>query len=101
MFLMTARRLSGAELYRMNVASGCYPKADLLPAAQAMAREIASKVPLAVEAAKRAFTLNAYMPLREGYVYEQTQTALLAKTEDTKEALAAFAEKRKPVFRGR
>ena len=101
MFLLTARRLSGAELYRMNVASGCFPKADLLPAAQAMAREIAGKVPLAVEAAKRAFTLNEYMPLREGYVYEQTQTASLAKTEDTKEALAAFAEKRKPVFKGR
>lgn len=101
MFLMTARRLSGSELYRMNVASGCYPKADLLPAAQAMAKEIAGKVPLAVEAAKRAFTLNEYMPLREGYVYEQTQTAALAKTEDTKEALAAFAEKRKPVFKGR
>ena len=38
MFLLTARRLSGTELYRMNVASGCFPKADLLPAAQAMAR---------------------------------------------------------------
>jgi enoyl-CoA hydratase/carnithine racemase len=101
MFLLTARRLSGTELYRMNVASGCYPKAELLPAAQAMAREIAGKVPLAVEAAKRAFTLNEYMPLREGYVYEQTQTALLAGTEDTREALAAFAQKRKPVFRGR
>jgi enoyl-CoA hydratase/carnithine racemase len=101
MFLMTARRLYGPDLYRMNVASGCLPKADLLPAAQAMAKEIAGKVPLAVEAAKRAFTLNEYMPLHEGYVYEQTQTAALAKTEDTKEALAAFAEKRKPVFKGR
>ncbi len=101
MFLMTARRLNGVELYRMNVASGCFPKADLLPAAQAMAAQIAGKVPLAVEAAKRAFTLNEYMPLREGYVYEQTQTTALAKTEDTKEALAAFAEKRKPVFKGR
>ena len=101
MFLMTARRLYGPDLLRMNVASGCYPKDELLPAAQAMAREIAGKVPLAVEAAKRAFTLNEYMPLHEGYRYEQTQTALLAKTEDTKEALAAFAEKRKPVFKGR
>ena len=73
----------------------------MLPAAQAMAQEIAGKVPLAVEAAKRAFTLNEYMPQHEGYRYEQTQTALLAKTEDTKEALAAFAEKRKPVFKGR
>ena len=101
MFLYTARRLSGVELHRMRVASGCYPKAELLAVAQAMAKDIAGKAPLAVAAMKRAFTLCEYMPLHEGYRFEQTQTAALAKTEDTKEALAAFAEKRKPVFRGR
>jgi len=101
MFLYTARRLRGAELYRMRVASGCFPQAELLPAAQAMAREIAGKAPLAVAAMKRAFTLCEYLPLHEGYRFEQTQTAALAKTEDTKEAIAAFLEKRKPVFRGR
>lgn len=101
MFLFTARRLHGPELLRMNVASGCYPKAELLPAAQAMAREIVGKAPLAVAAMKRAFTLCEYLPLHEGYRFEQTQTAALARTEDTQEALAAFAEKRRPVFRGR
>ncbi|WP_137123629.1 enoyl-CoA hydratase/isomerase family protein [Roseomonas sp. HF4] len=101
MFLFTARRLQGPELLRMNVASGCFPKAELLPAAQAMAAEIAGKAPLAVAAMKRAFTLCEYMPLHEGYRFEQTQTAALARTEDTQEALAAFAQKRKPVFRGR
>ena len=101
MFLYTARRLSGVELHRMRVASGCFAKDELLPAAQAMAKEIAGKAPLAVAAMKRAFTVCEYMPLHEGYRFEQTQTAALAKTEDTKEALRAFAEKRKPVFRGR
>jgi enoyl-CoA hydratase/carnithine racemase len=66
-----------------------------------MAGEIASKVPLAVEAAKRGFTLTEYLPLSEGYRYEQTQTAALSRTEDTREAQRAFAEKRKPVFKGR
>jgi enoyl-CoA hydratase len=41
------------------------------------------------------------MPLHEGYAFEQSQTVALAKTEDTQEAWRAFAEKRKPVFKGR
>lgn len=101
MLLYTARRVHGAELLRMRVASACLPGAELLPAAQAMAREIAGKAPLAVSAMKRAFTLCEYLPLHEGYRFEQTQTAALARTEDTREALSAFADKRKPVFRGR
>jgi enoyl-CoA hydratase/carnithine racemase len=85
----------------MNVASACVPQDQLLATAQGIAAEIASKVPLAVEAAKRGFTLTEYLPLSEGYRYEQTQTAALSRTEDTREAQLAFAEKRKPVFKGR
>jgi enoyl-CoA hydratase/carnithine racemase len=42
-----------------------------------------------------------YLPLHEGYRFEQGQTTALAATEDTQEAWRAFAEKRKPVFKGR
>lgn len=101
MMIFTARRIPGPELLRMNVASMCLPRAALLAEAQAMAREIAGKVPLAVQAAKRSFQVTEYMPLHEGYRFEQGQTAALAGTEDTQEAWRAFAEKRKPVFRGR
>jgi enoyl-CoA hydratase/carnithine racemase len=99
--IYTARRISGPELHRMNVASACVPLDQLLSEARAIADQIAAKVPLAVVAAKRSFGLTEEMPLRDGYRYEQTQTAALADTEDTKEALAAFREKRKPVFHGR
>ena len=58
-------------------------------------------MPLAVRAAKRSFTLVEDMPLHDGYRYEQCQTVALSSTEDTKEAQRAFAEKRKPVFKGR
>lgn len=85
----------------MNAASLCVPGAKLLEEATSIARTIAEKVPLAVVAAKRSFGLTEEMPLRDGYRYEQSQTAALAETEDTKEALAAFREKRKPVFNGR
>jgi len=101
LMIYTARRISGPELYRMNVASACVPSDGLLNEAHSIAEAIASKAPLAVAAAKRSFGLTEEMPLRDGYRFEQSQTAALADSEDTKEALAAFREKRKPIFRGR
>jgi enoyl-CoA hydratase/carnithine racemase len=85
----------------MNVASACLPRDRLLAEAQAIAAQIAAKSPLAVQAAKRSFFLTEEMTLRDGYRYEQTQTAALALTDDTKEAQRAFAEKRPATFTGR
>lgn len=101
MLIYTARRVRGAELYRMGVASDCVPAARLLGLAQEIAREIAAKSPSAVQAAKRSFNVTEGLELRDGYRFEQSQTVALASSEDTKEAQRAFAEKRKPVFGGR
>jgi enoyl-CoA hydratase len=83
----------------MGVVSDCVTAANLLDTAQGIAREIAGKSPLAVEAAKRSFNVTEGMALRDGYRFEQSQTVALASSEDTKEAQRAFAEKRKPDFR--
>ena len=101
MLIYTARRIHGPELYRMGVASACMPAAELLGLAQSMAREIAAKSPLAVQAAKRSFSVTEGLALRDAYRFEQSQTVALSRTQDTKEAQRAFAEKRKPVFTGR
>jgi enoyl-CoA hydratase/carnithine racemase len=101
LLIYTARRIHGPELHRMGVVSACVPVAALRETALEIAREIAAKSPLAVQAAKRSFVFTEEMPLRDGYRFEQSQTVTLASAEDTKEAQRAFAEKRKPVFVGR
>jgi enoyl-CoA hydratase len=99
--IFTGNRVSGAELQRMGVVFACVPANELMPTARAIANDIAQKAPLAVRAAKRSFNVTEDLPLDSGYRFEQSQTAALANTDDTKEALAAFAEKRKPNFRNR
>ncbi|WP_203071655.1 enoyl-CoA hydratase/isomerase family protein [Falsiroseomonas ponticola] len=101
LMIYTARRFTGPDLLRMGAASLCLPRDALLAEAQKIGREIAGKVPLAVQAAKKSFQVTEYMPLHEGYRFEQSQTVALASTEDTQEAWKAFAEKRKPAFKGR
>lgn len=101
LMIYTARRIAGPELLRMNAASLCVPRERVVAEAQGIAREIAGKAPLAVQAAKRSFQVTEDMPLHEGYRFEQSQTVALAATEDTQEAWRAFAEKRKPAFKGR
>ena len=100
LMIYTARRVTGPELLRMNAASACVAAAELLPTARGIAVEIARKVPLAIRAAKKSFATTEEMPLRDGYRFEQSQTVALSRTEDTREAQRAFAEKRAPVFKG-
>jgi len=97
----TGRRVPAPELYRIGVIEKCVPRAKLMDAAMDIARDVASKSPIAVTRAKRAFNAVAEMPFRDGYRFEQTVTVELSKTEDAREAQRAFVEKRKPVFKGR
>ena len=77
------------------------PRYITLDAATEIAREIASKSPLAVKRAKRMLNTVEEMPVRDAYRYEQTVTVELSHTEDAKEAQRAFIEKRKPVWKGK
>lgn len=97
----TGQRLTAADLLRRNVLEDVLPSEQLLPVAMELAREIASKAPLALMYAKRAANMVDVMPQRDAYRFEQEFTMTLSKTEDAREARMAFLEKRKPVFKGR
>jgi enoyl-CoA hydratase len=99
--MLTGDRFDGAELYRLGVVEACTPADELLATAQQMARRIAGYSPLATQLAKQSLNTIEQLSLRDGYRYEQEMTIQLGKSEDSKEAMAAFRDKRPPVFTGR
>lgn len=99
--MFTGYRVPADELYRLGVVEQVLPTEELMPAAMAMAKDIASKSPIAMTLAKHALNAIEEMSLRDGYRFEQNMTGELGKYEDSKEAMRAFTEKRAPVFKGR
>ena len=99
--LYTGELLGAAEAHRVGLVNEVVPAARLLPRCQEIAQRIATRAPLAVAAAKRAMNLGADQPLAAGIGYEQQAFAGLFATEDQKEGMAAFLEKRAPRWRGR
>jgi enoyl-CoA hydratase/carnithine racemase len=99
--MLTGYRVSGQELYRLGIVEACTAPDELMPSAMELAATIASKSPVSTRMGKQTLNTIEDMSLRDGYRYEQDMTALIGKTEDAKEAQAAFREKRAPVFKGR
>lgn len=99
--VFTGDRIPAQEMYRLGVIECCVPREALMEEALKMARIIAAKSPLAMRLAKEAYNVCENMPQRDGYRFEQNITEQLSHTEDAQEAQRAFAEKRKPVFKGR
>ena len=99
--MLTGDRITGPELYRRGIVEACTPLEGLMPAAMEMATRIAAKSPIASRTAKNSAATIENMTLRDGYRFEQNMTAELGQTDDSKEAMRAFAEKRAPVFTGR
>ena len=94
-------RMPAAEMYRLGIAEACLPADQLMPTAMEYARALAAKSPLAIRIAKETLNTIEEMPARESYRFEQSRTAEMAKSDDAKEAVRAFMDKRAPVFTGR
>ncbi len=96
---LTGRFMDAAEAERSGLASRVVPVAKLIPEAMAAARKIAEKSMLATLAAKEAVNRSYETTLREGILFERRLFNGLFATEDQKEGMSAFLEKREPQFR--
>jgi len=98
--IFTARRIDAATALGMGLVNRVVEPPELMPAALKLAREIAKNGPVGVAQAKFAINYGMEASLGVALPLESKAYEVTIPTKDRLEALAAFAEKRKPVFKG-
>jgi enoyl-CoA hydratase/carnithine racemase len=99
--ILTGRMMDAAEAERSGLVSRVVPAAELLEEAKKVAGVIASKSPIAAMMGKEAVNAAFETTLSQGVMFERRLFQSTFALEDQKEGMAAFVEKRKPVFKGR
>jgi enoyl-CoA hydratase len=99
--ILSGRFLSAAEARRAGLVARVVAKEAWLDEAKRVARDIAAKGPVATRLAKEAVDRAFEGPLTLGVEYERRLLYLALASEDAKEGLTAFLEKRRPEFEGR
>jgi len=98
---LTGEMITAEEAQRIGLVNHVYEPAELLPAADALAKKIIEKAPLAVKYCMEAIERGVEMPQEEGLFLEATLFGLCCSTEDMREGTKAFLEKRAAVFKGK
>ena len=100
--ILTAEKgTTAAEAWRLGLVNRVVPAGQALAASMDLALAIAKNGPVACRYALEAIRRGGEMPLPEGFAYEATLFGLCASTEDMKEGMTAFLEKRPARFTGR
>jgi enoyl-CoA hydratase len=100
-WILTGDQFSAEEAHRVGVVNRIFPPAELRAGTMKMVESILSRGPVAVRFAIEAINRGSNIPQREGEILECDLFGLAASTEDMREGMAAFLEKRKPAFKGR
>ncbi len=99
--VLNDRRLTAQEALQYGLVNRVVPADRYLEEAIQLARQIAARAPLAVRLAKEAVNKAHELSLSEGLAFERRSFYVLFATEDQKEGMRAFLEKRKPRWTGR
>ena len=99
--ILTGRNLTAREAYEHGLVSRIVAREEVLSAALSLASEIAALPPLAVRAAKESVNRAYELSLEAGLEFERRNFFMLFASDDQKEGMAAFIEKRKPTWKGR
>ena len=95
------RRLSAEEARQFGLVNHVFPVEIYLDEALKLAKKLARQAPVAVRLGKEAVNKAFELSLHEGLAFERRAFHLLFATEDQKEGMAAFVEKRRPQWKGR
>lgn len=98
---LTGEMISADEALRVGLVNHVYEPAELLPAAEALAKKIVANAPLAVKFTMEAIERGVEMPQEEGQFLEAALFGISAATEDMREGTRAFLEKRPAQFHGK
>jgi enoyl-CoA hydratase len=98
---LTGEMISADEALHIGLVNHVYEPAELLPAAETLAKKIIANAPLAVKFTMEAIERGVEMPQEEGQFLEATLFGICAATEDMREGTRAFLEKRPAQFRGK
>ena len=99
--ILNDRKLTAQEALQYGLVNRVVPVSDYLNEALKLANEIASRAPMAVRAAKKMINAAFESSLTDGLAEEKQTFYDLFNTEDQKEGMKAFVEKRKPEWKGK
>ncbi|GAA5233072.1 crotonase [Verticiella sediminum] len=99
--VFTSALIPAAEGLALGLVNRVVPAASLMEETMALARSIAAQPPLAVRFAKQAIDLGQQVDIHSALQYERFSAAMIVDSEDRKEGMRAFVEKRAPRFQGR